>query len=95
MNNGETYVFSITAENALRAVQRIVILFTRSRLMADRLSMAVTDAAGACSIVVHLRSDRAIAERTLKQLRRIEEIMDVHLKPLTEELYAQHEIRPR
>ena len=78
----KTFILSVTAHSALRALQRIVCLLTRSRIDVDRLTMAEADAAGVSRLEICLRVEPQIAERTAKQLRRVVEISDVHIPPL-------------
>ena len=89
----QTYILSVKVDNALRALQRIVSLLTRSRIGVEKMTFFPAQPADVFDVTIHMRAQPAIARRTLEQIRRLVETLEIEIKPLQENPNAQDEIR--
>ncbi len=73
------YVISAITENTMRVLQRMAGIFSRQRLNIEQLTVFETGRKGLSCFNIVVHSDARKMERTMHQLRRIVELMEVNI----------------
>lgn len=74
-----TFVITATAENVLRVLQRLASLMTRSRLKLKQINAIEVGLSGSGHLTLALLSNEEAAEKLIKQLRKMPDLVDVKL----------------
>lgn len=71
------YVITTLTANTMRGLQRIVGVFTRHGLHIEQMSIFETNLHGLTYFNIVMQCDEIMAEKLLRQLQRIVELMEV------------------
>lgn len=72
-----TYTISLHALNGFTVLPRLALVFSRRRLKIERLEMVDSDNRGVAHFNIVLKCDGSMAEKLIKQIQRIVEVIDV------------------
>lgn len=81
------YAISVVTENTLRVLQRMAGIFARHRLNIEQMNVFETGNKGTSYFNIIVHSDARTADRVIKQLQRIFELLEVKINsqiPLVE-----------
>ena len=73
------YVISIVTENTLEVFQRLAIVFSRNRLLINKMNFEAYNKLGNASFDIEVYSDEIKLDRIVKQLQKIIELVDIRV----------------
>lgn len=73
------YTLCIVTEDTPGVLHRITVMFTRRKINIDSLTVSQCEHQGMSRFSIVIRTDRDIAEKVTRQIRRVVEVRDVEL----------------
>lgn len=77
-----SFFLSITADNALRVLQRITTVLARHRINIEQLTVFETKFKGVSHFSIGIYVEENLVNKVVKQLQRIIEVQEIHLRKM-------------